>query len=257
MANTQAIATKQTAFGLPATSGLAFGASGTLSINMQRSTAETSFDNDEVMLNIEKTTGSLCRITKQQLQSSINTDTIYLLGENLSFDTSTTPHTINLDIDLTSVNSIKSISTSDLILGAGSSAQTGDKIIFETNDVQRGYINDIDLDLSVNVNITNDKHYQIDGDDLLYNVSTSIHKNIYLNARIIQNISSTTSDGLFINYLNNSNNNSNAHLQFYSGGTSTMRMFIENDGKICINTVNPSEKPKLLSSNCILARLKL
>ena len=194
---------------------------------------------------------------KQQLQSSINTDTIYLLGENLSFDTSTTPHTINLDIDLTSVNSIKSISTSDLILGAGSSAQTGDKIIFETNDVQRGYINDIDLDLSVNVNITNDKHYQIDGDDLLYNVSTSIHKNIYLNARIIQNISSTTSDGLFINYLNNSNNNSNDHLQFYSGGTSTMRMFIENDGKICINTVNPSEKPKLLSSNCILARLKL
>ena len=137
---------------------------------------------------------------------------------------------------------MRSISTSDFILDAGPNDQTGDRIIFRTNDVQRAYINDIDLDLSVNVNIPNNKHYQIDGDDVLYNASTSIHKNIYPNARIIQNTSSTTSDGLFINYLNNSINNSNAHLRFYSGGSSTMRMFIEDDGKIGINTVNPTEQ---------------
>ena len=64
-----------------------------------------------------------------------------------------------------------------------------------------GYINDLGLDLSVNANIPNDKHSQIDDHDVLYNASTSIHKNVHLNTRIIQNVSSTVSDGLFVNYL--------------------------------------------------------
>ena len=34
----------------------------------------------------------------------------------------------------------------------------------------------------------------------------------------------------------------NAHCRFYSGGTFTIRIFIESDGKIGINTVNPTEK---------------
>ena len=171
------------------------------------------------------------------------TNTEYQLGNNLSFDTSTSPHTINMASDLTSVNSIKSVSTSDLTLGAGNNTQTGDKIIFQTNDVERAYINNLDLDLSVNVNIPNDKHYQIDGDDVLYNASTSIHKNIHLNARILQNISSTTSDGMFINYLSNTGiSHTNAHLRFYSGGAASPRLFIESDGDIGINTVNPTEK---------------
>ena len=34
----------------------------------------------------------------------------------------------------------------------------------------------------------------------------------------------------------------NAHCRFYSGGMATIRIFIESDGKIGINTVNPTEK---------------
>ena len=86
-----------------------------------------------------------------------------------------------------------------MTIGAGDSTQSGDKIILKTNDVWRGYINDSDLNLSVNVNIPNDRDYQIDGADVLHNISTSVHNNIHLNARIIQNVSSTVLDRLFIN----------------------------------------------------------
>ena len=166
------------------------------------------------------------------------TDTQYVLGNNLSFDTTTTPHTINMDNDLTSINSRNSISTSDLTIGAGDSTQSGDKIILKTNDVQRGYINNSDLNLSVNVNIPNDKHYQIDGADVLHNISTSIHKNIHLNARIIQNVNPTVLDGLWINHMTTAS--TNAHLRLYSGGSTTARMWIGADGKIGVNTVNPT-----------------
>ena len=80
-----------------------------------------------------------------------------------------------MENDLTSLNSITSISTSDLTIGAGDSTQSGDEIVLKTNDVQRGYINDLDLDLSVNVNTTNDKHYRISGADGLHNISTYIY----------------------------------------------------------------------------------
>ena len=139
---------------------------------------------------------------------------------------------------MASINIIKSISTSDLTIGAGDSTQSGDKIIFKTNDVQRGSMNNSDLNLSVSVNIRNDKHYQIDGADVLHNISTSVHKNIHLNARIIQNVSSTVLDGLWINYMTTSS--TNAHLRLYSGGSTTARMWIGADGKIGVNTVNPT-----------------
>jgi hypothetical protein len=170
------------------------------------------------------------------------TNTEYLLGNNLSFDTSTNPNTINMNNDLTSINSIKSIATSDLTLVAGDSTQSGDKIILKTNDVQRGYINHLDMDLSVNLNIDDDKAYMLDNEDIFSDLSSTSAKNFRLNCRVIQNLSASISDGLFINYLNNSNDNQNAHLRFYSGGSSTIRMFIENDGQIGINTVNPTEK---------------
>jgi hypothetical protein len=144
--------------------------------------------------------------------------------------------------DLTSINSIKSIATSDLTLVAGDSTQSGDKIILKTNDVQRGYINHLDMDLSVNLNIDDDKAYMLDNEDIFSDLSSTSAKNFRLNCRVIQNLSASISDGLFINYLNNSNDNQNAHLRFYSGGSSTIRMFIENDGQIGINTVNPTEK---------------
>ena len=106
-------------------------------------------------------TGTYINITGKYQVNGVNlptTDTQYLLGNNLSFDTNTSPNTINMDNDLMSINSVTSISTSDLTIGAGDSTQSSDKIILKTNDVQRGHINDSDLNLSVNVNIPNDKH---------------------------------------------------------------------------------------------------
>ena len=63
-------------------------------------------------------------------------------------------------------------------------------------------------------------------------------KNVHLNARIIQNVSSTVLDGLWINYMTTAS--TNAHLRLYSGGSTTARMWIGADGKIGVNTVNPT-----------------
>jgi hypothetical protein len=106
------IAGKQDQFGTTTTGGLQFvdvGATSTLQIDMTKSTLETSFDDDEIML-IEKTTGALCRITKQQLQSSINTNTTYNNGTNISIDTN---NHINLNSDI-STNSVET--KTDLVL---------------------------------------------------------------------------------------------------------------------------------------------
>ena len=191
--------------------------------NIGSSQTKTHNFNVEGTSNFEDlVTGTNINITGNYQVNGVNlptTNTEYLLGNNLSFDTSTTPDTINMNNDLTSINSITSQATSDLTLGAGSSSESGDKIISKTNDVQRGYINNTDLDLSVNVNIPNDKHYQIDGADVLHNISASVNKNIHLNARVIQNVSSTVLDGLFINYMTTAL--ANAHCRFDSGGNTT------------------------------------
>ena len=187
--------------------------------------------------NVNIPSGSNYKINGVNLPTS---NTEYLLGNNLSFDTSTNPDTINMDNDLTSINSITSQATSDLTIAAGASTAFYDKIIFKTNDVERAYINHLDMDISVNLNIPNDKHYQIDGEDVLHNTSTTSAKNFTLNTRVIQNVSSAVLDGLFINYMTTSS--ANAHCRFYSGGSSTIRMFIEGNGKVGINTVDPTEQ---------------
>ena len=48
------------------------------------------------------------KITGSELISAVNTNTTYLLGNNLSFDLTTTPDTINLDTTLTSMVKISS-----------------------------------------------------------------------------------------------------------------------------------------------------
>ena len=212
-------------------------------VNIGSSQTKTHGFNVEGTSNFEDLiTGTNINITGNYQISGVNiptTDTQYLLGNNLSFDTNTTPHTINMDNNLTCVNSITSISTSDLTIGAGSSSQSGDKVILRTDDVQRGHINDLDLDLSVNDNIPNDTHRQIDGADVLHNISTIVDKNLHLNARIIQNVSSTVLDALSINYMTTAS--TNAHVRFYYGSATTIRMFIKSDGKIGINTLTPTE----------------
>ena len=87
-ANAGNIALKQDQLTFGNLSGLTLNTVGTtksLGIDMQKTTAETAFADDEFML-IEKTTGTnrLCRITKQQLKSSINTNTEYFGGTNMN-----------------------------------------------------------------------------------------------------------------------------------------------------------------------------
>ena len=115
------------------------------------------------------------------------------------------------------MSGIQSVLNQNLALNA---AGTG-RINFIVGGSYKGYLSDTELDLSINVNTSNDKHYQIDSKDVLHNISTTVDKNVYLNARVIQNVSSTVSDGLFLNYINNSAvNHTNAHCRsaFRRGG---------------------------------------
>ena len=106
-ANTNAIALRQDQLTFGNLSGLTLSTDGTtksLKIDMQKATSETPFDDDEFML-IQKTTGTnwLRRITKQQLQSSINTNTEYTGGTNITIDAS---NAVNLN-DGVSSNSLQ------------------------------------------------------------------------------------------------------------------------------------------------------
>ena len=75
-ANTAAIANKQNTLTASSTSGIVIDGSSNIDIDMTKSNVETEFDDNELML-IQKTNGNICRLTKQQLKSSINTNTEY------------------------------------------------------------------------------------------------------------------------------------------------------------------------------------
>ena len=113
--NTNNIALKQDQLTFANLSGLTLTTVGTtksLAIDLLKTMVETSFDDNEIML-IQKTNGDLCRITKQQLQSSINTNTEYNNGDNITTDAS---NNINLNTNLTTVNSVQSVNNTDLKL---------------------------------------------------------------------------------------------------------------------------------------------
>ena len=101
-ANTAAISAKQPILTASNTSGILMDASDNIEIDMTRTTQETTFDDDEFML-IQKTNKSVCRLTKQQLKSSINTNTEYAFaGPNLA----TSGNNISLNTNLSGLNSI-------------------------------------------------------------------------------------------------------------------------------------------------------
>ena len=100
--NANNIALKQPILVDSATSGILIDGSNNIDIDLTRTTAETTFDDNELML-IQKTNGNLCRLTKQQLKSSINTNTEYNNGANITIDGS---NDINLNSDI-STNSIE------------------------------------------------------------------------------------------------------------------------------------------------------
>ena len=227
-ANANAIATKQAILVDSSTSGILIDGNNNIDLDLTRTTAETTFDDNELML-IQKTNGNLCRLTKQQLKSSINTNTTYNNGSNITIDGS---NDINLDTTLEDVNSIESSTNTDLEI----KTTTDNEIQFKTNNTERLSIDSSKLDSSVDINIPLDKHYQINGVDVLHNTGSTT--NIILNAKFIQN-SVSPYDGLYINYLPGTTTTS--HCRLYAGST-TSRMIIKADtGKIGIGTESPSE----------------
>jgi len=61
---------------------------------------------------------------------------------------------------------------------------------------------------------------------------------IYLNARVLQNISTVNQDGMYIGY--NSTGSTNAHLRFYANGTNERMRIDASSGNVGINTTSPS-----------------
>ena len=97
--NANNIALKQDILTFNNLSGLTLTTAGTtksLDIDLLKTNIETSFDDNEIML-IQKTNGDLCRITKQQLKSSINTNTEYNNGNNITIASN---NNINLNDDI-------------------------------------------------------------------------------------------------------------------------------------------------------------
>jgi len=125
-ANSDNIALKQNILVDSATSGILIDGSNNIDIDLTRTTAETSFDDNELML-IQKTNGSLCRLTKQQLKSSINTNTEYNNGTNITIDSN---NDINLNSALTGLSSVTS---TDFVGSLTGNSTTSTKITSITN----------------------------------------------------------------------------------------------------------------------------
>ena len=96
-------------------------------------------------------------------------------GSNLSFS----GNTLNVDSALTNITAVQATSN-DLEI----KTTTDNEIQFKTNNTERLSIDSTKLDSSVDINIPIDKHYQINGVDVLHNSGSSI----ILNAKFIQNV---------------------------------------------------------------------
>ena len=134
--NADNIALKQPILVDSATSGILIDGNNNIDIDLTRTTAETTFDDNELML-IQKTNGDLCRLTKQQLKSSINTNTTYNNGTNITIDGS---NNINLNTDLTNMDSISASGDLDLkandeiiLLSGNDGNSSGEDFVFRTN----------------------------------------------------------------------------------------------------------------------------
>ena len=138
-------------------------------------------------------------------------DTTYTEGDNIEINSN---NVITTESDLTKINSITSEINQNLIF------DTDSEIQFKTNNTERLSLDSTKLDSSVNINIPSDKHYQINGIDVLHNTGSTT--NIILNAKIIGN-SVSPYDGLYVNYLPGTTTTS--HCRLYAG-TTTPRMMI-------------------------------
>ena len=125
--NADNIALKQNILLDSATSGILIDGNNNIDIDMTRTTAETSFDDNELML-IQKTNGSVCRLTKQQLKSSINTNTEYNNGNNITIASNLN---INLNNDI-STNLIQTQTNFILrVVGSTNNSDYLSNIIFQ------------------------------------------------------------------------------------------------------------------------------
>ena len=107
-ANATAITTKQPILTASTTSGIFMDASDNIEIDMTKSNAETVFADGELML-IQKSNGNVCRLTKQQLKASIDTNTEYSFASP-NLVTAANGVDISLNTSLTDMSKISSSS---------------------------------------------------------------------------------------------------------------------------------------------------
>jgi hypothetical protein len=207
---------------------------------------EDVLTNDVLLMGSSNVIGKTYSELKSLLQI---TDTTYLLGNNLSFNTSTTPHTINLD---TTISSLTSVTSTDFTGALNGNAATSTKIatITNTNIVQLSSIQTLTNKTLTSPNVTGNLTaasatlsgtLEVTGNikkgtvDVIYGNPT----NPYINVRVLQNISTANQDGMFINY--NSTGGTAASVKIYANAT-TERMRINADsvggvgiGKTAVN----------------------
>ena len=198
-----------------------------IDVNFDKNTAVTTSISALDTILVQDSLDFLKTISGANLRESLKPTA----GSNLSYD-SLSQYTLSVDADLTGITKVEATSN-DLEI----KTTTDNEIQFKTNNIERLSIDSTKLDSSVNINIPLDKHYQINGVDVLHNTGSST--NIILNAKFIQNTVSPY-DGLYINYLAGSTVTT-SHCRLYAG-TTTPRMMIKADtGKIGIATESPSE----------------
>lgn len=114
--------------------------SGVLKIDISSCVSQSTPGADDIFIYNLNIGGTSKKIKLSELITAINTDTTYLLGNNLSFDDTTSPHTINLSTTLT--NMVKIVGATNLTLQTQNEqifltgfdgGSGGDDIIWKTN----------------------------------------------------------------------------------------------------------------------------
>jgi hypothetical protein len=92
------------------------------------------------------------------------------------------------------------------------------------------------LDVNGDVNLNGNADLRVSGVGVIYGSSTDVYGNI----RVLQNVSTATQDGMYVNY--NSTGGTAADLRFYANGTSERMRILASNGNVGIGTASPSGK---------------
>ena len=209
---------------------LTFGKLSANSLKLQ----ETIVTNDILLMGTSNVIGKTYAELKTLLQI---TDATYQLGNNLSFDLTTTPHTINLDAALTGLSIVTSTSFTGELTGNSSTSTKIDSIT-NNNIVQLAATQTLTnktLDNCGNIDTASGSSYSLNHERIIYTAGYGPQ----FNCRIIANETASTNalSGMHLNY--NSAGGVHAHVRIYANST-IQRMHIDAlNGYVGINNNTP------------------